>query len=138
MLDINAPEFLLLLVLAVVIFGPDKLPDFARKAAHVVRYVRDIAGNAQTQISKELGPEFQDLDFRDLNPKAFVRKHLMEDVDPIVADVKKDLEGLSDDDEITTKALSEGGPDDLTGDGEHDLMAVATPRPRTPFDPDAT
>ena len=50
-----------------------------------------MAGNAQEQLSKELGPEFSDLDVRDLNPKTFIQKHLMDDVDPIVADVKKEI-----------------------------------------------
>ena len=84
MFDINAPEFVVLVVIAIVLFGPEKLPEFARKAARVLRYVRDIAGNAQEQLSQELGPEFKDLDIRDLNPKTFVQKHLMDDIEPVV------------------------------------------------------
>ena len=91
LLDINGPEFLLLLVLAVILFGPERLPDLARKAARVVRYLRTMAGSAQEQLSKELGPGFEDLDFRDLNPKAFVQKHLLDDVEPIIADVKSEI-----------------------------------------------
>ena len=47
LLDINGPEFMLLLVLAVILFGPERLPDLARKAARVVRYVRTMAGSAR-------------------------------------------------------------------------------------------
>jgi sec-independent protein translocase protein TatB len=89
--DINAPEFVLLVVIAIILFGPEKLPELARKAARVLRYVRNIASNAQDQLSRELGT---DIDVRDLNPKAFVQKHLMNDVEPIVADVKKELTDL--------------------------------------------
>ena len=91
LLDINGPEFLLLLVLAVILFGPERLPDLARKAARVVRYLRTVAGSAQEQLSRELGPGFEDLDFRDLNPKTFVKKHLLDDVEPIIADVKSEI-----------------------------------------------
>ena len=56
LLDINGPEFVLLLVLAVILFGPERLPDLARKAARVLRYLRTVAGSAQQQLSKELGP----------------------------------------------------------------------------------
>ena len=91
LLDINGPEFLLLLVLAVILFGPERLPDLARKAARVVRYLRTVAGSAQEQLSRELGPGFEDLDFRDLNPKTFVQKHLLDDVEPIIADVKSEI-----------------------------------------------
>jgi sec-independent protein translocase protein TatB len=91
LLDINAPEFVLLLVIAVILFGPERLPDLARKAARLVRYLRTVAGSAQQQLSKELGPEFENVDFRDLNPKAFVQKHLLDDVEPLIADVKAEI-----------------------------------------------
>src|SRR6185436_21168027 len=94
LLDINAPEFVLLLVIAIILFGPERLPDLARKAARLVRYLRMVAGNAQQQLSKELGPEFENVDFRDLNPKAFVQKHLLDDVEPIIADVKSEVADL--------------------------------------------
>jgi sec-independent protein translocase protein TatB len=91
LLDINAPEFFLLLVIAVILFGPERLPDLARKAARLLRYLRTIAGNAQQQLSKELGPEFENVDLRDLHPRAFVQKHLLDDVEPIIADVKAEV-----------------------------------------------
>ena len=64
LLDINAPEFVLLLVIAIILFGPERLPDLARKAARLLRYLRAVAGNAQQQLSKELGSEFENVDFR--------------------------------------------------------------------------
>src|ERR687894_1506949 len=91
LLDINAPEFVPLLVLAVILFGPERLPDLARKAARLLRYVRTMASSAQEQLTKELGPGFEDLDIRDLNPRTFVQKHLLDDVEPIIADVKNEI-----------------------------------------------
>lgn len=134
LLDINAPEFILLLVLAIILFGPERLPDLFRKAARVVQYVRTVAGNAQDQLSKELGPGFEDLDLRDLNPKTFIQKHLLEDVEPIVADVKKELSDVA--------AKVSNDPDDVAAaiDGVKDEEPVASAPARvlTPFDPDAT
>ena len=142
LIDINGPEFMLLLVLAVILFGPERLPDLARKAARVVRYVRTMAGSAQEQLSKELGPGFEDLDFRDLNPKAFVQKHLLSDVEPIIADVKSEIADVGS----TVKgsqsdvAAAINGAKDITPGGPHDVMAAETPAPRvlTPFDVEAT
>ena len=59
LIDINGPEFMLLLALAVILFGPERLPDLARKAARVLRYVRTMpkswstatAGSASTPYS---------------------------------------------------------------------------------------
>ena len=142
LIDINGPEFMLLLVLAVILFGPERLPDLARKAARVVRYVRTMAGSAQEQLSKELGPGFEDLDFRDLNPKAFVQKHLLSDVEPIIADVKSEITDVGS----TVKgsqsdvAAAINGAKDITPGGPHDVMAAETPAARvlTPYDVEAT
>ena len=138
LLDINGPEFLLLLAIAVVLFGPERLPELARKAARVVQYVRTIAGSAQDTLVKELGPGFEDVDLRDLNPKAFIQKHLLDDVQPIVADVKAELSDVS--------ATVSGRPGDVSAaiqgvKGEEPEMAGAVAGParvQTPFDSDAT
>ena len=84
MFDINAPEFIILVVLAVIIFGPEKLPELARKAARVLNYVRNIANDAQGKLRQELGPEFADLNLADLNPKAMLTSPLL---DPVRAEV---------------------------------------------------
>ena len=57
----------------------------------LVRYLRTAAGSAQQHLSQELGPEFENLDLRDLNPKTFVQKHFLDDIEPIIADVKSQV-----------------------------------------------
>lgn len=83
MFGIGATEFILLIVIAVIMFGPEKIPEFSRKAARVFVAVRDVANNAQTQLRSELGPEYADLNIQDLNPKTFVAKHLREEIQMI-------------------------------------------------------
>lgn len=145
--DINGPEFLLLLALAVILFGPERLPDLARKAARIVRYVRTMASGAQEQLSRELGPGFEDLDFRDLNPRAFVQKHLLDDVEPIIADVRSEISGLDasmrDSADDVTSAIEQARQSDpsklVSPGGPHNLMDDATPSQlATPFDVEAT
>ncbi|ROO83088.1 sec-independent protein translocase protein TatB [Actinocorallia herbida] len=83
MFDVGLPEALVLVVLALVIFG-DKLPSYAQQAGRALRQLRQMAQSAQNDLKDGLGPEFQDFDPRDLNPKNFVRKHLFEgDNDPL-------------------------------------------------------
>jgi sec-independent protein translocase protein TatB len=140
LLDINAPEFVLLLVLAVILFGPERLPDLARKAARIVRYLRTVAGTAQQQLSKELGPEFENLDFRDLNPKAFVQKHLLDDVEPIIADVKAEVSDLGQTIKSPSADIAEAinSTKDHNPGGPQDVMAPTPARATTPFDLEAT
>ncbi len=90
MFGISGLEFLVLAVVALLVLGPDKLPDYAVRAARLVRAVRQMASNAQSEVRKELGPEFDDLNLRDLNPKTFVSRHIFDGDDDF---------GLGDDDD---------------------------------------
>lgn len=71
----------LLLVLALIIFGPDQLPRLARQAAQTLSQLRRLAADATGEIKAGLGPEYADLDLADLHPRRFVQKHLLSDLD---------------------------------------------------------
>ncbi len=88
-------EILVLGVLAVIIFGPDKLPELARKTARVLNYLRNIANDAQGKLREELGPEFADLELT--NPRAMVTKHLLDPVQAELEPVKSELAPLKSD-----------------------------------------
>lgn len=81
MFGVGLPEFAVLAIVALLVFGPDRLPEVARQAGRMVRQLRDLANSARDQVAEELGPEFRDMDLRDLNPRALVQKHLLDDVD---------------------------------------------------------
>ncbi|MFI0483786.1 sec-independent translocase [Actinomadura sp. 9N215] len=80
MFDVGLGEMAVLVVLALVIFG-DKLPQVAGQAGRMLRQFRQMANSAKADLQEGLGPEFKDFDIADLNPKTFVRKHLLEDDD---------------------------------------------------------
>ena len=119
MIDFNMAEIVVLGVLAVIIFGPEKLPELARKSARVLSYLRNIANDAQGRLRQELGPEFADLELSDLNPRALVNKHLL---NPIQSEV----------DALTPGAAAAGsvsGTSAGTADGPNQLTATATGEP---------
>jgi sec-independent protein translocase protein TatB len=140
LLDINGPEFVLLLVIAVILFGPERLPDLARKAARLLRYLRTVAGNAQQQLSKELGPDFENVDFRDLNPRTFVQKHLVDEVEPIIADVKSEVSETGKTIKNSSTEIREAinSADSGTTTSTNGMDGVSRPRTLTPFDVEAT
>lgn len=104
------PEMVVLLVVALLVFGPDKLPGAVRDAAQMLRTVRGMAKDARKQVKTELGPEFSDFDMDSLNPRSFIRKNLFED----------------DDDEPGTR------PDQRRGS----TAAPRKPGEQAPYDPD--
>ncbi|RKN47084.1 sec-independent translocase [Streptomyces hoynatensis] len=79
--DIGSLEFITLVVLAILVFGPEKLPKMIQDAARVLRKIREFSDSAKQDIRAELGPEFKDFEFEDLNPRTFARKHLLDNDD---------------------------------------------------------
>ena len=81
MFDLSITKLLVLGVIAIVIFGPEQLPKMAAQAARTLRDLRHLAEGATRDLREGLGPEFAEFDVTDLNPKNFVRKHLLEGLD---------------------------------------------------------
>ncbi|AXG80097.1 sec-independent translocase [Streptomyces paludis] len=100
--DIGALEVVTIVVIAVLVFGPEKLPKVIQDVSRFIRKIREFSENAKQDIRSELGPEFKDFDFEDLNPKTFVRKQFLENDDLGLKeirssfDLRKDLDDVVD------------------------------------------
>ena len=114
MFDVGIWELLVIGVVGIIVFGPDRLPDYARQAGRMVRQLRSFAQSAQDDLRNELGPEFSDLKLSDLDPRTMIRKHV--------------LEGLDDPD---------AGPNDGLGSARRTGRLLA-PDEKPPFDLEAT
>jgi sec-independent protein translocase protein TatB len=113
--DIGPLELVALVILAVLVFGPEKLPKVIQDVSGFIRKVRQFSDNAKEDIRSELGPEFKDFEFEDLNPKNFARKHLLDDEDLGLKeirngfDLRKDMAEVTDAVNGTESAGSSGG-----------------------------
>ena len=79
MFDINGGEMLVLAGVALVVLGPDKLPGYAAQAARMLRQVRTMADNARDQMKDQLGPEFDDIDWKTLDPRQYDPRKIVRD-----------------------------------------------------------
>ena len=79
--DLSMWKLMVLGVIALIVFGPDRLPQLARDAGRTLRQLREMAQTARTELKSELGDTVGEFDFSDLNPRTFVRKHLLDDLD---------------------------------------------------------
>ncbi|MES5816829.1 sec-independent translocase [Streptomyces sp. RG80] len=144
--DIGPLELVTLVVLAVLVFGPDKLPKLIQDVTRTIRKIREFSESAKEDIRTELGPEFKDFEFEDLNPKTFIRKQLDNDELGLKEirngfDLKKEMAEVTDavhgreseSSSGSSSAASSGGRIDMTkkpeDDGKDDRPA---------FDADAT
>ena len=95
--DVGAGELLVIIVLAVVLFGPEKLPDLIKKAARVINYLRGVANSATDTLKTQLGPEFADLTPADLNPRRLLERTVLKDVQADLDAIKAQVTGLKTD-----------------------------------------
>ena len=130
-IDLNFPEIIILGVLAVIIFGPEKLPELARKAARIIAYLRNVGNDARAQLRDQLGPEFDDLRLADLNPKSFVQRHLFS------ADEVDDLRQIRDEAVSSGQLVRDALADDPPAPPAVPAAAASEVR-RVLFDPEST
>ena len=84
MFGINGWELVIILVVAMLVIGPERLPVYAEQLGSLVRRGRDLLQNAKARVDDELGPEFSDVDWSKLDPRQYdprriVRDALMDD-----------------------------------------------------------
>ncbi len=151
--DIGPLELVALIILAVLVFGPEKLPKVIQDVAGFIRKVREFSDNARDDIRKELGPEFKDFEFEDLNPKNFARKHLLDNDDLGLKEIRNSFDLRQELAEVTdavngreitsggTSGGSDASPAKAPESATPDRLRKADPAPRhdpPPFDADAT
>ena len=114
MLDVNGWEFVALIVLAVVILGPERLPEYAAKLGRFVRQARDMAEGAKGQLREQMGPEFDDINWKQYDPRQYDPRR------------------------IVREALFDPPPDAEDGGVPTPVVVAHDPALATPYDEDAT
>jgi sec-independent protein translocase protein TatB len=76
MFDFGVGEVAGLVVLALILVGPERMPRVAGDLARMIRKVRAMTNTATAEIRENLGPGFEDLTPSDLNPKTFIKRHV--------------------------------------------------------------
>lgn len=70
-------ELMMLLLVGLLVFGPDQLPKIAADLGRMLRQLRRMARDVSSDLKSELGPEFEGMDITSMHPKAFIAKHMM-------------------------------------------------------------
>jgi sec-independent protein translocase protein TatB len=76
---INGSELLILGLVAVVVLGPEKLPEYAQKLAQLIKNLRGYAAGAKERLREEVGDEVADMDWRKLDPRQYDPRKIIRD-----------------------------------------------------------
>jgi sec-independent protein translocase protein TatB len=151
MFNIGPFELAVLAIVGLIVLGPDRLPGLAKDAARLLRSLRDMATGARQQLRDELGPEFADVDLRNLNPRTVVAKAVFGDELPDLS--KYDPRRLNPGNAVRDAIFGEepaasangaSGPVSMTKGAAPAREGAPPPRPRpkprssTAYDDDAT
>ena len=98
MFDIGLGEIMILAVIGLLIFGPERLPRAAADAARTLRNVKAMAGNARKDLADSAGVDLSDAqdalnELRDLHPKRLAKSFLEGDDDEVDATPRKKTPG---------------------------------------------
>jgi sec-independent protein translocase protein TatB len=110
--NIGGWELIVIVLVGLFIFGPDKLPKAISDGIRMLRTVRNMARNATGDLSRELGTT---VELEDLNPKTFLRKHLLSEEDEAalrkpLQDIYSDARGVVDSVKLDVSGKADGGP----------------------------
>ena len=80
-------KLLIIGIIAVFLLGPDRLPYYAAQLAKLVKSLRRMATGAKERMREEMGPEFDDVDWKRLDPRQYdprriIREALLEEEQP--------------------------------------------------------
>jgi sec-independent protein translocase protein TatB len=80
-------KLLVIGIIAVFLLGPERLPYYAGQFARLVRSLRDMANGARDRLREEMGPEFDEVDWKKLDPRQYdprriIREALLEEEQP--------------------------------------------------------
>jgi sec-independent protein translocase protein TatB len=130
---INPSEFVVLLAVAAIVLGPERLPQYAQSLARLIREMRRMAQGAGEKVRTELGPEFDEVDWRKLDPRQYDPRRIVREA---LADVDFDPSdplGLR-----TTGSGAANGNGNGTTNGTAPKADDDPATPKPAFDPDAT
>jgi sec-independent protein translocase protein TatB len=136
--NIGWGEMLVLVVVGLVVLGPERLPGAIRWSATALRQARDYLSGMTTQLREDIGPEFDDLraplselqKLRGMTPRAALTKHLLDGDDALFTG-KFDRPSAGVPGDLTGVPAPPAGPPPSTA------SELPTDKP-APFDIDAT
>jgi sec-independent protein translocase protein TatB len=123
---VNGLEFVLLALIAVFVLGPERLPEYAQKLARGIRKLRVMAEGAKDQLKDQLGPEYEDINWRQYDPRQYdprriVKEALLDPLDDAISPVRDEIGS------VRSAASGRGADTAVTAGAAAGAVAAAAP-----------
>lgn len=79
MFGLSTEKFVILVIIALFVLGPERLPHYAAQLAKLVKQLRRMVDGAKNQLADEMGDEFNDVDWRKLDPRQYDPRRIIRD-----------------------------------------------------------
>lgn len=79
MFDINGWELVIIVVVALLVIGPERLPEYVARLRQGIRDLKKLADGAKTQLRDQMGPEFDDVDWSAYDPRQYDPRRIVRD-----------------------------------------------------------
>lgn len=94
MFGLTFEKLLVIGIVAVFIIGPERMPYYASQLAKFARWMRDFANGAKDRMREEMGPDFDDVDWKKLDPRQYdprrIIREALVDEPPVVVKPKRE------------------------------------------------
>ena len=139
MFGINTPELVVIVIVALLVIGPTRLPGYVEKLKNLIREVRRMASGARETIKEEAGLDIDEIDWKKLDPRQYdprriIREALLDDDDVDTLNSLKSAPAAAmasmmgkDSDGVPVESLPAAPAVERLGEGQ-----------RAPFDVEAT
>ncbi|XPP25553.1 MAG: twin-arginine translocase TatA/TatE family subunit [Leucobacter sp.] len=78
-MGLTIDKILVILVIAMILLGPERLPGYAKKLGDLVRGAKRMADGAKDRLRDEMGPEFDEVDWKQLDPRQYDPRRIIKD-----------------------------------------------------------
>ncbi|GEL45715.1 translocase [Cellulomonas hominis] len=141
--DINGGELLVILLVAVIVIGPSRLPRYAEQLARLTKQARHLLQDARRRVDDELGDDVKDIDWDALDPRRYDPRRIVRDalLDPEPGTAARTATGTAAGARGATAARTGSA---IRGSAPPGAAAAAAPGPPPdtggppPFDDEAT
>ena len=118
-------KLLIIAIIAVFLIGPDRLPGYAAQLGRLARSLRDMANGAKDRMREEMGPDFDEVDWTQLDPRKYDPRRIIR-------------EALAEDDAAAATAAAASAPTRYVESAyDQRQRKLGKPRP-APYDAEAT